>query len=87
MTDEQYVTNQPLAKPATLADALKASLAAARQPLFPRFPADAVLVVDAHNGDEQWTGEEWNAYADRCEANRSQFTVRLIKILDRGDPA
>ena len=51
------------------------------------FPADAVLIVDAHNGDEQWTGAEWNAYADRCEANRGQFIVRLIEILDGGDPA
>jgi len=56
------------------------------QPMFPRFPADAVLIVDAHNGDEQWTGEEWNAYADRCEASRSEFIARLIGIVDHGEP-
>jgi hypothetical protein len=54
------------------------------RPLFPRFPSDAVLVVDAHNGDEQWTGEEWNAYADRCQADRGMFIVRLVEILDPG---
>jgi len=57
---------------------------------FPRFPADAVLVVDAHNGNERWTGQRWNDYATACEdpVNGGMFIVRLVKILDHGtEPA
>lgn len=53
---------------------------------FPRFPADAVLIIDAHNGDETWTGAEWNDYATKCEdpIYGGLFIVRLAQILDHG---
>lgn len=52
---------------------------------FPRFPADAVLTVDAHNGAEQWTGQQWNEYAEACERSGGMFAVRLLRILEHGN--
>lgn len=56
---------------------------------FPRFNPDAVLIVDAHNGDEQWSGRRWNEYADACEhpVTGGLFTVRLVAIASEGAPA
>ena len=48
-------------------------------PLYPRFAPDAALIVDAHNGPEEWTGAEWNAYVESAERNRNMVTARLIQ--------
>ena len=55
-------------------------------PLHPRFAPDAQLLVDADNGDEQWSGQRWNEYAAACEdpVNGGEFAVRLRAILERG---
>jgi len=55
-----------------------------------RFPADAELLVDAHNGPETWSGEQWNAFADSCEdpVTGGPFTIELLAIPNRGtEPA
>lgn len=46
---------------------------------YPRFAPDAELVVDMHNGDEVWTGAEWNAYVESAERNQNMVTARLIE--------
>jgi hypothetical protein len=51
-----------------------------------RFPADAELLVDAHNGAETWTGEQWNTYASSCEDPETggAFNVQLLDVIWRG---
>lgn len=46
---------------------------------YPRFAPDAELVVDMHNGHEQWTGAEWNAYVEAAERGRNLVTARLVE--------
>lgn len=48
-------------------------------PGLPRFEPDAELVVDMHNGLEQWTGAEWNDYVARAERGRNMVTARLVE--------
>lgn len=69
----------------THARRLEADQAAAEPAGFPRFPADAVLTVDTHNGAEQWTGARWNEYAAACERSGELFAVRLLRILEHGN--
>lgn len=45
---------------------------------YPHFPADAELVVDMHNGLEEWTGQQWNDYVDAARRNGNMVTARLV---------
>jgi len=47
---------------------------------YPRFAPDATLIVDAGNGNEQWTGQQWNDYATECEDHGELFIVRLVEV-------
>lgn len=51
---------------------------------YPRFPSDALLIVDTGTNHEQWTGQQWNSYAAICERHDSEFTAKLIRTIDRG---
>lgn len=48
-------------------------------PAFPRFAAEAALVVNAHNGHERWTGAEWNEYVTGAERLGQMVTARLVE--------
>jgi hypothetical protein len=45
---------------------------------YPRFDPDAELLVDAHNGPEQWTGRDWNDYVDAAVRDSTMVTARLL---------
>jgi len=46
---------------------------------YPRFEPDAVLIVDAHNGLEEWTGARWNEYVEGAERAQNMVTVELVE--------
>lgn len=47
---------------------------------YPRFNPQTAMTVDAHNGPEEWTGEEWNAYVAAAERAQAMVTVRILEI-------
>lgn len=51
---------------------------------LPRFNPDAVLIVDAHNGPEEWTGLRWNDVMAQAERNQWMVTIRLLEIRSQG---
>lgn len=44
---------------------------------------DDMLVVDAHNGPETWTGAQWNNHVDRARRTEALITVRFLEFLAR----
>jgi hypothetical protein len=43
---------------------------------------EAVLLVDANNGAESWTGKQWNRYVDSAERANTLITARILDIKD-----
>lgn len=51
---------------------------------LPRFSPAPALIVDAHNGPEEWTGARWNAVMAQAERNQWIVTIRLLEIRSQG---
>ncbi len=47
---------------------------------LPRFAPDQLLTLDTASGIEEWTGQEWNDYAEAAVRNRSMITVRFLSV-------